>query len=133
MGSDIQEKNIKGKEEAKKQLYGLAIENFKIPGDGGWALGGFTKDPKDRTEAGTYMRLQLDNADLFRQYITQVRQETGLRLIDLVINDDGSQNKYWFSFTKRKFMNMSLQIMSIVMMKCIPNFSVYWCVLMKTM
>lgn len=44
---------MKGKEDAKKQLYALSIENFKIPGDGGWALGGFTKDPKDRAEAGT--------------------------------------------------------------------------------
>lgn len=53
---------------------------------------------------GCCVGLYLFISDLFRQYFTQLRQETGIRLVDSLINDDGTQNKYWFSFQKRKFM-----------------------------
>ena len=40
-------------------------------------------------------------------YMTQLRQETGLRLVDK-IDDDGKLNKWWACFCKRKFMEKSL-------------------------
>eukprot|EP00033_Pygsuia_biforma_P000468 GCRY01000554.1.p1 GENE.GCRY01000554.1~~GCRY01000554.1.p1 ORF type:complete len:173 (+),score=24.77 GCRY01000554.1:180-698(+) len=89
--------NIKSKGEAVKALYTLSLENFKVPGDSGFALGGFVKPPQSRQES-----------DLFRQYFTQARQELGIRLAELAYNADGTQNKFWFCFAKKKFMNMKL-------------------------
>lgn len=63
--------------------------------------------------------------DLFRGYMRQLREETGScvdprssscsdvpltaanRLLDRVYREDGSQNKWWFQFAKRKFMNVA--------------------------
>lgn len=47
--------------------------------------------------------------DLLRQYLTQVRQETGTRLLEKVFNtSDGKPNKWWTCFAKKRFMEHSL-------------------------
>eukprot|EP01100_Stratorugosa_tubuloviscum_P013824 TRINITY_DN70_c3_g5_i1.p1 TRINITY_DN70_c3_g5~~TRINITY_DN70_c3_g5_i1.p1 ORF type:complete len:180 (+),score=78.50 TRINITY_DN70_c3_g5_i1:154-693(+) len=88
----------KPKDEAVKQLYQLAIENFSIPGDAGFVLGGLVPNPTNRAEG-----------DQCRQYFTQLRQELGLRLVDKVYTESNNQpSKWWICWTKRRFLNKSL-------------------------
>lgn len=75
----------------------LSIENFAIPGDAGFALAGVLTNPKDRSES-----------EAFRSYFTQLRAETGVRLVELAYKSDGSPNKWWMCFSKKKFMQKSL-------------------------
>ena len=83
------------KAEADKVLYQLAIENFQIPGDSGFVFGGFFHNPQGRQEA-----------DTVRAYFTQLRQETGNRLIEHVYKNGDQPSKWWTCFNKRKFMNL---------------------------
>ena len=50
------------------------------------------------------------DAELLRQYMSQVRQELAVRLLARVFEEggDGRPSKWWLSFTKRKFMGKSL-------------------------
>lgn len=50
------------------------------------------------------------DAELLRQYMSQVRQELAVRLLARVFEEDGDgrPSKWWLSFTKRKFMGKSL-------------------------
>jgi actin related protein 2/3 complex subunit 3 len=43
-----------------------------------------------------------------RQYLLQLRQETGIRLIEKVYGSDGKPSKWWLCFAKKKFMDKSL-------------------------
>lgn len=48
-------------------------------------------------------------ADLLRQYINQIRQETGIRVCEKVFaTEDGKPSKWWLCFTRKKFMEKSL-------------------------
>eukprot|EP01102_Stenamoeba_stenopodia_P000142 TRINITY_DN1010_c0_g2_i1.p1 TRINITY_DN1010_c0_g2~~TRINITY_DN1010_c0_g2_i1.p1 ORF type:complete len:213 (+),score=30.68 TRINITY_DN1010_c0_g2_i1:94-639(+) len=88
----------KDKDAAGKVLYQLAIENFPIPGDKNFVLGGLVQNPKDRAES-----------ELCRQLFTQLRHEVGLRLVERVYANDPSQpDKWWTCWTKRRFLNKSL-------------------------
>jgi len=76
----------------------LAIENFSLPGDKAFALGGIVSNPANRNET-----------DTMRQYLTQLRQECGLRLLTKVYAfDESAPNKWWICFNKRKFLNKTL-------------------------
>ncbi|PRP82899.1 hypothetical protein PROFUN_06676 [Planoprotostelium fungivorum] len=89
--------NLK-KGDAEKQLFALAIENFALPGDKNFALGGIVTNPANRGET-----------DTIRQYLTQIRQETGQRLLQKVYaNGDAAPDKWWMCFNKRKFLNKNL-------------------------
>ena len=87
----------KTKDEAKKTLAALGAEPFKIPGDPGFALGGFLFAPKAR-----------DEGELLRGYLRQCREEINLRLIDFCFRKDGTPDKFWFAFAKKTFMNKNL-------------------------
>jgi len=83
---------------AEKALYQLAIENFSLPGDKAFALGGIVTNPANRADT-----------DTMRQYFTQLRQETGLRLVSKVYAQGEAQpDKWWMCFIKRKFLNKAL-------------------------
>lgn len=85
------------KQDAEKALYQFAIENFQIPGDSGFVFGGFFHNPTGRQEA-----------DTVRAYFTQMRQELGIRLVELVFQENPNQaSKWWICFNKRKFMNLA--------------------------
>lgn len=44
-----------------------------------------------------------------RQYLQQLRQETGVRVCDRVFSsEDGKPSKWWLCFAKKKFMDKSL-------------------------
>jgi actin related protein 2/3 complex subunit 3 len=79
-----------------KRMNTLGLENFTLPGDPSFAFGGLYHAPATRADS-----------DLLRQYITQLRQEVGIRLCDRVFVD-GPPSKWWLCFSKRKFMNKSL-------------------------
>jgi len=89
---------LRSKGDAEKELYQLAIGNFAIPGDRNFVLAGFVSNPKDRSEA-----------DLTRQYMLQLRQETGKRLVERMYRGgDGAPSKWWTCFNKKKFLNKAL-------------------------
>jgi actin related protein 2/3 complex subunit 3 len=86
------------KVDAEKILYQLALENFSLPGDKGFVLGGFVTNPSNRQET-----------DTMRLYLTQLRQEMGLRLVGRVYaRDESKPDKWWMCFQKKKFLNKAL-------------------------
>lgn len=50
------------------------------------------------------------DAEVLRQYMSQVRQELAQRLLARVYDDETEDkpSKWWLSFTKRKFMGKGL-------------------------
>jgi len=89
-------KAIPLKSEAKKQLFMHVKKSFKIPGENGFSLGGFFTEPKNSNEG-----------EQMRAYLKQCREEVGKRIVDIIYTAEGDQNKYWFSFAKKKFMNIN--------------------------
>lgn len=83
------------KSEAKKQMFMHVRKGFKIPGEAGFSLGGFFTEPKSRADA-----------EQLRNYLKQCREEVGKRVLELVYTPEGVQDKFWFSFAKKKFMNI---------------------------
>ena len=89
----------KTKKDGVKALYTLSLSTFNIPGDAQFELGGFFSAPESRAEA-----------DEIRAYFTQLRQELGIRLVDLVYPDETSPaSKWWMCFKSRKFLNIALK------------------------
>eukprot|EP01113_Clastostelium_recurvatum_P030802 TRINITY_DN377_c0_g1_i2.p1 TRINITY_DN377_c0_g1~~TRINITY_DN377_c0_g1_i2.p1 ORF type:complete len:191 (+),score=70.36 TRINITY_DN377_c0_g1_i2:54-575(+) len=89
----------KSKAEADKLLFQQAIENFTLPGDKDFALGGLCTAPKTKPDA-----------ELLRQYLTQARTELNQRLLERVYARDPSKpGKWWMCFSKRKFLNKELK------------------------
>lgn len=87
----------KTKNDGASHVTSLSMKpNFSIPGDSGFPLGGFFETPKDRNQG-----------EKMRGYMRQLREETAMRLVERIYNEDGTQNKWWFQFAKRKFMNIS--------------------------
>lgn len=93
------------KSQALNEMHSLAISKFDIPGDANFVLPTVYTRPASANEA-----------DTLRQYLTQLRQECGLRLCDKVFecpedtpaNDSMKPSKWWTCFAKRKFMDISL-------------------------
>jgi hypothetical protein len=80
-----------------KALLNTALDQFAIPGEPGFPLNQAYEAPKDRQDA-----------EILRQYLSQVRQELAMRLLQRLYADGPIPSKWWLSFTKRKFMNKSL-------------------------
>lgn len=86
------------REQGLQEMYSLAISRFDIPGDPGFPLNSVYSRPGTPEEA-----------DLLRQYLLQLRQETGQRIVERVFDkDSGKPSKWWLCFAKRKFMDISL-------------------------
>lgn len=88
---------VKDKTEGQKAAFELAREQFLVPGDGGFALGGMVPGPKSSQER-----------DGVRQYFAQLRQELADRLVNMVYTAEGAPDKWWMSFSKRKFLNITM-------------------------
>jgi len=84
------------KSQGEKEMYQLGISNFPIPGESGFPLNAMYAKAKDNAETETT-----------RQYLQQIRQETGVRILEKVFVDD-KPSKWWMCFVKRKFMDKSL-------------------------
>ncbi len=80
--------------EGMKALTALAHDQFRIPGDVGFALGSFFPAPASGQEG-----------ELFRSYFKQLREELGRRLLAKVYDSEGKPSKFWLVFAKKKFMN----------------------------
>lgn len=108
------------REAGLQELHALAISRFDIPGkafsvnlpfplsevniflsskgDPGFPLNAVYLKPNSAEEA-----------DYLRQYILQLRQECGVRLVDRVFDGQtGKPSKWWLCFAKRKFMDITL-------------------------
>jgi len=87
-------------ERATQEMFSMALESFALPGEAGFPLNAFFTKP-NRNEA-----------DELRKYFTQLRHETGARLAEKVydpaLTSDGP-SKWWTCWSKRKFLNVSLQ------------------------
>jgi actin related protein 2/3 complex, subunit 3 len=85
--------------EMEQALLNTALDtSFAIPGDPAFPLNQAFEPPRDRNDA-----------EALRQYLSQVRQELALRLLQRVYKDDPNRpSKWWLAFTKRKFMGKSL-------------------------
>lgn len=88
--------STKSKGEGQKVLGMFLSEHFAIPGVAGFPLNGILSPPTNR-----------DEGEHFRAYLKQARTATAGRLLDKCYLQDGTQNKFWFAFSKRKFMNMN--------------------------
>ncbi|PAA62009.1 hypothetical protein BOX15_Mlig006309g1 [Macrostomum lignano] len=89
------------KNQAAKEINAMGIAKFDIPGDPGFPreLNAMYAKPRDRAED-----------DAMRQYIQQLRQETGQRLLERLFpgNPNEKPSKWWICFSKRKFMDQTL-------------------------
>ena len=83
------------RDSGNKILFDLAKEKFPLPGENGWPLGGHIHRPKSRAEE-----------DLCRNFMKQIREETGVRLLEILYTNPAKINKHWMAFSKRKFMNI---------------------------
>ncbi|KAL1296526.1 hypothetical protein AAFC00_000034 [Neodothiora populina] len=87
-----------GRRDAEKAVMNTALDtNFAIPGDPTFPLNQAFETPRDRNEA-----------EILRQYMSQMRQEVAIRLLNRIYADENVPSKYWLSFTKRKFMGKAL-------------------------
>ncbi|XP_062499923.1 actin-related protein 2/3 complex subunit 3-like [Corticium candelabrum] len=84
------------KNDALKEMNTLALANFPIPGDPNFPLNSFFTKAKDRAEG-----------DQMAQYLLQLRQELGARLVPKVFEGD-KPSKWWLCFSKKKFMDKTL-------------------------
>lgn len=85
--------------EAEKSLLTTASSStFPIPGDAKFSLSTVFVAPASRAEA-----------DALRQYLTSLRVSVAEALLDRLYPDpQGPADKWWLSFSKRRFMNRTL-------------------------
>ncbi|KAK9805121.1 hypothetical protein WJX72_000253 [[Myrmecia] bisecta] len=84
-------------QQAEKQLFSLAHDEFSLPGEPGFVLGGLMSAPANKAEE-----------DLVRGYLRQCREEAGRRLIKRCYRADGTPDKFWMAFGNRRFLNKTL-------------------------
>lgn len=85
------------KNDALRVLQQNAVENFAIPGEPSFPLGGMVRAPSSATES-----------DTIRGYFRQLREAIALRIVEKVFTPEGTKSKWWMLFAKRKFMNKEL-------------------------
>uniref|UniRef100_A0A6N2N0F8 monogalactosyldiacylglycerol synthase n=1 Tax=Salix viminalis TaxID=40686 RepID=A0A6N2N0F8_SALVM len=81
--------------EGTKAIINLGLEKVPVPGESGFPFPGLFSDPQSQKEA-----------ELFRNYLKQIREETSGRLLSVAYRPNGTPNKWWLAFAKRKFMNV---------------------------
>jgi len=83
-----------------QEMQAMALESWPLPGEQGFPLNAFYGKAKG-SETGE-----------LKSYLTQIRQETGGRLVERVFSPDlapqGGPSKFWTCWAKRKFLNVSL-------------------------
>ena len=94
----VKAERIEEKSTALKELRALATKPFTVPGESGWPLGTLFPVAANKTEA-----------DTFKAYFKQAREELSIRICDCLFNENGSKNKWWQAFSKRKFMGKELK------------------------
>ncbi|RAL50143.1 unnamed protein product [Cuscuta campestris] len=82
--------------EGTKAIINLGLEKVPVPGESGFPFPGLFSSPQSQKEA-----------QLFRDYLKQIREETSGRLLSVAYRANGTPNKWWLAFSKRKFMNIT--------------------------
>ncbi|XP_060068670.1 actin-related protein 2/3 complex subunit 3-like [Ylistrum balloti] len=85
------------KSQGQKEMYTIGIYNYPIPGEAGFPLNAMFSKPASRNEE-----------ENMRNYLQQLRQETGLRICEKVFEVPDKPSKWWMCFAKRKFLDKSL-------------------------
>ena len=83
---------------AASKLDVLSKSEPTLPGDDGWPLGSMIATPTTAADR-----------DKLRVYFKQVREALAPRLVERLFHADGSANKHWMMFAKRKFLNKELR------------------------
>lgn len=78
-----------------KAIINLGLEKVPVPGEPGFPFPGLFTLPQSQEEA-----------ELLRNYLKQIREETSGRLLNCAYRANGTPNKWWLAFAKRKFMNV---------------------------
>lgn len=82
-------------------MFAQALVRFSLPGDADFPLNAYFEKPKSSAE---YEEL--------KKYITQIRSEIGIRLIERVFDpklaEDGRPSKWWIMFARKKFLKAEL-------------------------
>nr|POF10073.1 actin-related protein 2/3 complex subunit 3 [Quercus suber] len=81
--------------EGTKAIINLGLEKVPVPGESGFPFPGLFPLPQSQQEA-----------ELLRNYLKQIREETSGRLLSVAYRPNGTPNKWWLAFAKRKFMNI---------------------------
>ncbi|KAI5679617.1 hypothetical protein M9H77_00844 [Catharanthus roseus] len=81
--------------EGTKGIINLGLEKVSVPGEPGFPFPGLFTPPQSQEES-----------ELFRNYLKQIREETSGRLLSVAYRPNGTPNKWWLAFAKRKFMNI---------------------------
>ncbi|CAO2841156.1 unnamed protein product [Amaranthus hypochondriacus] len=81
--------------EGTKAIINLGLEEVPVPGESGFPFPGLFTPAKSHQEAV-----------LFRNYLKQIREETSGRLLSVAYRHNGTPNKWWLAFAKRKFVNI---------------------------
>ncbi|XP_031094180.1 actin-related protein 2/3 complex subunit 3-like [Ipomoea triloba] len=81
--------------EGTKAIINLGNENVPVPGEKGFPFPWLFSSTKSQKEA-----------ELFRDYLKQIREETSWRLLNVAFRANGTPNKWWLAFAKRRFMNI---------------------------
>lgn len=90
--------NASSRNAATQELFQLGLSKFAIPGDSAFPLNNLYSKPASSKEA-----------DEMRSYLTQLRQECGLRVLEQAWPTGyKTPSKWWCCFAKRKFLNISL-------------------------
>merc|ERR1712157_137601 len=89
----------RSKDEAHKAMFTLALQDVtrEMPGDPTFPLKALYSNPtttKDKSDLTTYL--------------TQLRQEIGLRLVEVVFGEEEKPSKWWLMFNKYRFINKEL-------------------------
>ncbi|VDQ07154.1 unnamed protein product [Trichobilharzia regenti] len=88
---------------AGKELAAMAISRFDLPGDPDFPreLNNMYAKPKNSTEL-----------EAMRGYLTQLRQELGVRLIDKVYSDDNIS--FWWSYIIKRIQRNPMLIKGVI-------------------
>ncbi|KAM7270715.1 hypothetical protein ACFE04_029929 [Oxalis oulophora] len=78
-----------------KAIINLGLEDVPVPGESAFPFPGLFPLPQSQEEA-----------ELFRNYLKQIREETSGRLLSVAYRANGTPNKWWLAFAKRKYMNI---------------------------
>jgi len=90
--------SIENKAEATRTLTSLGTTpRFTAPGDPGFPA------------ASMFPAMSPADAERLRAYLKQLREEAVARLVDRLYNEDGTPNKFWMAFSKKKFMGLTLR------------------------
>ncbi|KAM1173308.1 hypothetical protein FF1_026041 [Malus domestica] len=81
--------------EGTKAIINLGLEKVPVPGEPSFPFPGLFPLPQSQQEA-----------ELLRNYLKQIREEASGRLLSVAYRPNGTPNKWWLAFAKRKFMNI---------------------------